>query len=110
MVVEAALPCSGRGSGAGRAGGGAMKRLREQADAAAARYCMTGGAAEAQSAEVPAQKIAQVNTPTGGRQRRKEQLRRQAAAAGVDVLSWTVRRWQQGGGRGGRSDGDAARP
>ena len=74
-----------------------LERLREQAEAAAARYCVAGGVADAQAAEVAAQKTAQVTTPTGGRQRRRAQMRRQAAAAGVDVLSWTVgrRRWQE---------------
>ena len=72
-----------------------LERLREQAEAAAARYRVTGGVADAQAAEVSAQKAAQVTTPTGGRQRRRAQLRRQAAAAGVDVLSWTVGRRRQ---------------
>ena len=70
-----------------------MERLREQAEVAAARYRVADDAVEVQSAEATAQKAAQVSkvaTPTGGRQRRKDHVRRQAAAAGMDVLSWTV--------------------
>ena len=69
-----------------------LERLREQAEVAAARYRVAGGVEEAQLAETAAQKAAQVPkaaAPTGGRQRRKEHVRRQAAAAGMDVLSWT---------------------
>ena len=77
-----------------------LERLRKQAEAAAARYQVTDDAAEVQSAEATAQKTAQVSkvaTPTGGRQRRKQHVRRQAAAAGMDVLSWTASGRQQQG-------------
>ena len=77
-----------------------LERLREQAEVAAARYRMADDAAEVQSAEATAQKAAQaskVATPTGGRQRRKQHVRRQAAAAGMDVLSWIVSGRQQQG-------------
>ena len=70
-----------------------LERLREQAEAAAVRYRVTDEGAEVLSLEATAQKAAQVPkvvTPTGGRQRRKAHVRRQAAAAGLDVLSWTV--------------------
>ena len=58
-------------------------------EAAAARYSRGSVAAQelAPPAEPSTQKTA---SPTGGRQLRKARERRQAAAAGIDVLRWTA--------------------
>jgi hypothetical protein len=62
----------------------AQARALERAEEAAARIEQVQAQVEARAAryEVPAR--------TGGRQARKEAVRRRAAAAGMDVLGWTV--------------------
>ena len=66
-----------------------LERLCGQAEAAAARYrdaeCTTGVGMAAVVA----------TTATGGRQRTKAKLRRQAAAVGTDVATWAECRRQQ---------------
>ena len=77
-----------------------IERMQAEAAAAAARYRAASEGATP-SAESDGRKTAKQETaspathrgqttPTGGRQLKKAQLRRQAAAAGVDVLSWTA--------------------
>jgi hypothetical protein len=76
-----------------------IERMQAEAEAAAARYRAASEGATP-SAESDGRKTAKQETvslatggqttPTGGRQLKKAQQRRQAAAAGVDVLSWTA--------------------
>ena len=73
-----------------------LERMHAEAEAMAARYRTANG--EAPTVEPPAQKAArgqQEVAKMGGRQARKAQIRRQAAAASMDVLSWTAIKEQQ---------------
>jgi hypothetical protein len=69
-----------------------IERVQLEVEAAASRYRSKVDPERAPSAEPPIQKIA---SPTGGRQLRKARVRRQAAAAGVDVLSLTIGKEQR---------------
>ena len=73
-----------------------VERLQAEAEAMAARYRVEGAAAQETAPTAPT-----ATTPTsneapkgavgsGGKQRKKAQLRRQAAAEGVDVRAWAA--------------------
>jgi hypothetical protein len=70
-----------------------VEQLQAAVEATATRYRVEGAAAQetapAATATTPSE-VPKVTVGSGGKQRKKAQLRRQAAAEGVDVRSWAA--------------------